>query len=315
MEVFMCHFCAETNMAFALGDQAETGVAWEPHALSLLPYLQETPDILAGCQQMARYDHDDSVCNDILVCRLMEMLVAHGLDSALCQRLLQHEDIQRALAHACRPEPRALARQCEAPFLPQGFLVFYDLVTYRNPTVWERLRAPSNALVRACRAAVRDFRDWWLRGHGVPSEECEEREIGGITLLRRPWSTADEAAQQRFRLLYRCWFISLCVLGRTAHEQTLLSHLLPTDPRPFAQDAPDLWLQRRAIVQLVRHGGVETLVPYNPAIRPQLVYYAALKAGLSQVDCRRLAVALGAVEAEQSAWRAELYDCQELLAV
>jgi hypothetical protein len=311
----MCHYCAETNMAVALGDQAETGVAWEPHALSLLPYLQETPDILAGYRQMARFDYDEVVCNDILFYRLLEMLVAHGMDSARCQRLLQHEGIQRALAHACGPETRAQARRCMAPFLQQGFLVFYERATYCSPTVWERLRTPTNALVRACRAAVRDFRDWWLRGHGAPREEFEEREIGGRIFVRRPWSTADETAQRRFRLLYRCWFVSLCVFGRAPQEQTLLSQLLPTDPRPFTQDAPDLWLQRRAIVQLVRHGGVEALVPYNPAIRPQLVYYAAVKTDLSRPDRRRLAAALGAVDAAQSVWEAELQDFQERLAV
>ena len=284
----MCYYCAETNMPVSLGEQAEHGVVWEPHHLDLLPYLQETPDILAGCQQMAHFEHDDAVCSDILFCRLLEMLVAHGMGSALCQQLLQHEGIQRALAHACRSETRALARRCEAPFLQQGFLVFYERATYRSSTVWERLRAPTNALVRACRAAVRDFRDWWLRGHGAPREEFEERKIGGRTLALRVRSTADEATQQRFRLLYRCWLVSLYVLGRAAQEQTLLSQLLVTDSCPFARDAPDLWLQRRAIVQLVRHGGVEALIPYNPAIRPQLVYYAAVKTGLSRPDCRRL---------------------------
>ena len=84
---------------------------------------------------------------------------------------------------------------------------------------------------------------------------------------------------------------------------------------PFARDAPDLWLQRRAIMQLVRHGGVEALIPYNPAIRPQLVYYAAIKTRLSRPDRHRLAAALGAVEAAQSAWGAELQDFQEQLAV
>ena len=182
-------------MAVSLGAQAEHGVVWEPNHLDLLPYLQETPDILAGCQQMAHFEHDDAVCSDILFCRLLEMLVAHGMGSALCQQLLQHEGIQRALAHACRPETRALARRCEAPFLQQGFLVFYERATYRNSIVWERLRAPTNALVRACRAAVRDFRDWWLRGHGAPREEFEERKIGGRTLVMRVRSTADEAAQ------------------------------------------------------------------------------------------------------------------------
>ena len=62
-----------------------------------------------------------------------------------------------------------------------------------------------------------------------------------------------------FASSHRCWFVSLCVLGRAAQEQTLLSELLATDPCPFARHAPDLWLQRRAIVQLVRHGGVEAL--------------------------------------------------------
>jgi hypothetical protein len=111
----------------------------------------------------------------------------------------------------------------------------------------------------------------------------------------------DEAVQQRFRLLYRCWFVSLCVLGRAAHEQRLLSQLLGTDSRPFARDAPDLWLQRKAITQLVCHGGIEALIPYNPAIRPQLVYYAAVKTGLSQSERHRLATALGAVEAARCA--------------
>ena len=182
-------------MAVSLGAQAEHGVVWEPNHLDLLPYLQETPDILAGCQQMAHFEHDDAVCSDILFCRLLEMLVAHGIGSALCQQLLQSEGIQRALAHACRPETRALARRCEAPFLQQGFLVFYERATYRNSIVWERLRAPTNALVRACRAAVRDFRDWWLRGHGAPREEFEERKIGGRTLVICVRSTADEAPQ------------------------------------------------------------------------------------------------------------------------
>ncbi|HEY5869677.1 MAG TPA: hypothetical protein VI542_29625, partial [Candidatus Tectomicrobia bacterium] len=85
--------------------------------------------------------------------------------------------------------------------------MFYDRATYHNSTVWERLRAPTNALVRACRAAVCDFRDWWLRGHGAPREEFEARKIGGRTLVMRVQSTADEATQQRFRLLYRCWFV------------------------------------------------------------------------------------------------------------
>ena len=58
----MCYYCAETNMAVSLGEQAEHGVVWEPHHLDLLPYLQETPDILAGCQQMAHFEHDDAVC-------------------------------------------------------------------------------------------------------------------------------------------------------------------------------------------------------------------------------------------------------------
>ena len=113
------YYCAETNMAAVLGAQAEHDVVWEPNHLDLLPYLQETPDILAGCQQMAHFEHDNAVCSDILFCRLLEMLVAHGIGSALCQQLLQHEGIQRALA-CCRSETRALAQRCEAPFLHTG---------------------------------------------------------------------------------------------------------------------------------------------------------------------------------------------------
>ena len=68
--------------------------------------------------------------SDILFCRLLEMLVAHGMGSALCQQLLAGaRACQRALAHACRPKTRALAQRCEAPFLPAGFLVFYEPAT------------------------------------------------------------------------------------------------------------------------------------------------------------------------------------------
>jgi hypothetical protein len=57
-------------------------------------------------------------------------------------------------------------------------------------------------------------------------------------------------------------------LRKAFQEQALLSQLLTTDPKPFDLDAPELWVQRKAITQLIRYGGVTALLPYYPAIRP-----------------------------------------------
>ena len=147
---------------------------------------------------MAHFDHDDAVCSDILLYRLLEMLVAHGMDSTLCQELLRHEGIQRALAHACRPETRALARQCETPFLRQGFLVFCEPATYGSA-----YRMGASSCSDQCPGASLSrggpqFPGLVAAGDGAPPEEFEAREREGRTLFRRLWPTTDEAVKRAF---------------------------------------------------------------------------------------------------------------------
>ena len=101
---------------------AARGVPWGPtHSLEIIPYLQETPDIPAGFSHMACFEHGAEVCSAIVLGRVLEMLVTHGMASALRQRLLQHDVVQWALAHACRPEVHEQGRHYEAPFLQQEF--------------------------------------------------------------------------------------------------------------------------------------------------------------------------------------------------
>jgi hypothetical protein len=80
----------------------------------------------------------------------------------------------------------------------------------------------------------------------------------------------------------RRWFFSVLVLGTLSEAQSVLFDLITHDSYLLPDAAGcDLWLQRQAIVQLVRPGDAAVLLPYNPAIRPALVYYAALKASRS----------------------------------
>jgi hypothetical protein len=312
----MCGWCMEYNTIVQLGDHAADGTAWVPAWIGdLIPYLQETADLPDGCRYLSTYAYDAEVCSTVLLCRVLDVLMTYGMTSTYTQQLLAHETIQWAITHACRPAVRAAIQAEPASLLPEDLIWLYDAETYHDPAIWAWVRSRPDPLVHACQQALHRYWDWWLFGQGLPQAE---REVAPILI---PVGSVDPVhigpteAEQRFQQAFRGWLFSVLLLGTLPRAQPVLFELITHDPdRRVDFDGLDLWLQRQAIVQLVRTAGASVLIPYNPTIRPQLVYYAALKAPLSPWEQYQLATAMAAVDADQHAWGAELVECRERLA-
>jgi len=94
----------------------------------------------------------------------------------------------------------------------------------------------------------------------------------------------------KFNLLFRIFYFSLLLLSKKSPIPVILETLIKTRPSYApVPDALDLWLERKAALQLYRIRGVEPFLSYDPNVRPLLIFYIAAKSGMPDHERQRLA--------------------------
>ncbi|RLC11621.1 MAG: hypothetical protein DRH43_03740 [Deltaproteobacteria bacterium] len=279
----MCGYCME-EIAIdvvkkeAKGQQGQRSVEANL-SLYFRPCLQEAKDFLAAVEiaNDVLYDLDeDQACNEVILCRTLEIVFKQGFDSDYW-KLIENKTVRQAIRKKCSHETKNAVLGSGFPFVDNCLLRLYEAETYFEKERWSELLSDRDALAVSCRQTLRYYVDWWLLGKGLSrNDRVRNGIVDGLNERNK-----DEC--YLFELFYRLFFFGTMLLPYKKDDRNITYQLLTNNPSYLPDfSGMDLWLQRIAIIRLANSGGIASLLPYDPAIRPALIYYMATKIGMDK---------------------------------
>ena len=275
----MCGFCREKDFVLSLTDET-----YENFSLDGLNFLNNTIRLMEtdnfaseigslndSIKKMYRAKEASFVYTEIICCRTMQILMTGGFNNAYWN-ILKNPVVQWAIDSS---EDRA--SEVHPKYFPYPFhdelLLLYGPDIFYNEWTWD-LVTKEKSVPEMCVDTLTQFVDWWLRGkwlmEGVP---VNKGDCVGIKRNPDEW--------RRFKAIYRPLFYSVQFLSQ--HDE-LWKHVidLVTNDSVYlpTADGLDLWLQRVAIVNLIKKGRAAYLEPLADDIRSLLKQYAAAKTGV-----------------------------------
>lgn len=298
----MCGQCAEANVVLKMVEKESTGEEFNPADnfsestgwdwIELVLYLQETADFIKGLNTVFHAAHTTArykrhLNSQVILCRTIEVLLKEGFTSETYQKLINNHLVKWAVEKECRRDIKISFTDPANSAFSNRLLGLYDAETYFRYESWQTIFDDKDSLIEGCSNILLSYRDWWLEGKGLQMGDPEEvmKEIGIFDPLDE--RVPDEVA--RFNLIFRAVFFSLLLLSDNTDHQSIVFEIAREHPKYVADFVGvDLWLQRKAIVSVLRTVGVKALLPHIHEIRPGLLYYAALKAEITEESRRQL---------------------------
>lgn len=270
----MCDICLEVFAVYAV----ECENAGETVDLDVVPmwlFLQETGKVAEAVQQLEKLpDRKQYSIEEILLCRVLEILQGAGAGSPEFGDILRSEWVRQTITAKCTPELISAILAMDLSFINEDALRLYRDETYFKgigtlkglpsfPTSW-RLEV------------LRHLRDWWLKGEGLNFDP--DGLMPGVELIPQD--------REKFRRLLRVYYLALQQIQNTPEERILLREIVVENPWHFS--GLDLWLKRIALARLATWDpfGLPMLEAEN---RDVLYYYAAIKSGMSPNQRKQLA--------------------------
>jgi hypothetical protein len=260
------------------------------------PYLQESYEAKKGIKYCCFDDINGH--SQAILCRTIEYLLKNGYDSDESQELLEMKSVQIAIEKECKDKLHA-NNQIKDSILRPVFHPLYDEKTYLSKESWNHFIFNKKDLQCSCQSILQFFNDWWLQGKDLKTKDPDEYFVKYGIL--DPLNKRHGESHALFKLLYRCFFFSLLFLEKSDKNNILRYQLIKNDPF-FTPDfeAFDLWLQRKAIVEQIEKNGIDNIIAHLSDIRPQLIYYAALKLNLTKKDKDTLTLSMRKIAKTES---------------
>ncbi|OEU76647.1 MAG: hypothetical protein BA869_04900 [Desulfuromonadales bacterium C00003107] len=169
-----------------------------------------------------------------------------------------------------------------------------------------------NRLVADCGDLLRRYVEWWCLGNELKGQETkvtwgapdsdedgpdsEEEAFFQLNMEEDEedlFLFATEPEEKELFLSILPYLIFALAVSRKcgANYETVFSIVAHQPRGPIDLYAPDLWIQRRAVLACYGLAGIDPFVPYNPSIRSILLYFLALALvrALPETEIRRVA--------------------------
>lgn len=270
----MCGYCYEGIMLHVVetGQRGTKGYRFS--------YLQESEDIKTEIQQLEDPNNPEPLI-DLAFCRLYDHYFDHGFNVELfniLQDKFGHEAIQAYLTRR---------QGCFSGFKVE----LSDINLLSDEACWNQFIADKERILKNSLDLLNSYHNWWLLGIGKEKSDPDERiEETGIM---DPIDNTTLAEWNKFDALYPAISFALSFIIHHHGNSEIIQKIALTN----LEDVPDtwgkdLWLQRRAMIALVKRSGLLFIVKNLSQVRYELIYYVLLKADTNSTELIKLKEAI-----------------------
>lgn len=265
--------------------------------LLVTPYSQET-NYLLHCLKSARASDQLPSALFIIHCRGLEDVIYRS--KSPCVDCLSHATLAKHY-HKYHQilEDHRLSIKANKELLPHpSWIELYDPKFIFDSKKWSNFLKNQNLLPKAV-SLLEEYYHWWILG-----DEKDKNDLSKMmeeTGIFDPIEDIKKEELDRFYGIFPALYFSLVYLSNQNNELNLIEKIALTNP-DGVPDFPgfDLWLQRKALLSMIRKKGVSFLIDnLNSELRVELVYYAFLKLEEVKQESRKVIEKLkSVVEAE-----------------
>lgn len=270
----MCGFCLEQAFIGELENElrADSGLNKDPEPILLQHYAQESNNLKLSIEYICK----NEINTDLLYylhCRVLEEKTFPS-DIPISNNALQNA-LHNNLNLYCAYIHNRFSLDLIQDILPSpawGILYCPDFLF--NIEKRKNFLRTEN-LITQSRLLLKNYCQWWLKG-----KNKKKNELSNLLKIKGVADPIEETTQEEWEKFYDLFpavYFALAYLASMDRESALIEKIALHEPEGVP-DFPgcDLWLQRRALIHMIRKQGSSFLIENLSYLRPELIFYSFL---------------------------------------
>lgn len=266
----MCGYCTEQLALNALHKNSPCPTPDDLPRLNWTLYLQEVRDFPKALRHLATEVATAPPVASAIMCRAIEILVAHGFESEVYQDVLEQPQFVSAIHVGCKEGMAAQLNDFDTNLKASHFAWLAETSTYLLPDYFERRNRESSSLTSA--SLLNNYIDWRLDGEQAHHQKLDQMpDSAGVMDAVQDVAETEQSLLNSW--LPALWFSLLRISCLPAGEPILFA-LITRNPSGTPDFYGfDLWLQRRAALVYYDQKGANPFLVAFQSIREELFQF------------------------------------------
>lgn len=280
----MCGYCIEGAVLIPALESAYKGEIVKIDGLYISNCLKEEDNLYIAVDKARGFAYLNDF-RDIVICRLYEQYILHGLDNVLYKKITLV--FGRDVVDVFLKKRRGLNNKLKVSRIWEKL---YDKEIYQNHQQWSNFMSAKTELIEVSLDLLSFYYDWWINGHNREISDSMKRLKK--TGIMDPIEDTPQKEWEKFYALFPWFYFSLMYLWKYHSNTELIEKIALHCPKGVPDfEGYDLWLQRRAFVFYIQKVGITKALKHVDKVRIELIYYALLKCKVS-IDETKIIIGL-----------------------